>query len=218
MSLRTGRPRAIVFDWDNTLVDTWPTIHEALVHCQKTMGVPLWTLDEAKLRVRLSLREAFPPLFGDRWEEARRIYLEHFEAIHLDRMRALPGCDTMLRQLADSGLYLSVVSNKTGELLRREADHLGWSPMFGRIIGAGDAAQDKPAPDPVLMALEPSGIAPGEDVWFVGDTDADMECAIASGCMPVLLHTSATGAEFIRVPPRLWFADAARFFDHVRGL
>ena len=24
-------PRAIVFDWDNTLVDSWATIHEALV-------------------------------------------------------------------------------------------------------------------------------------------------------------------------------------------
>ena len=23
-------PRAILFDWDNTLVDTWATIHEAL--------------------------------------------------------------------------------------------------------------------------------------------------------------------------------------------
>ena len=25
-----GRPRAILFDWDNTLVDSWATIHEAL--------------------------------------------------------------------------------------------------------------------------------------------------------------------------------------------
>ena len=24
------RPRAILFDWDNTLVDSWATIHEAL--------------------------------------------------------------------------------------------------------------------------------------------------------------------------------------------
>jgi phosphoglycolate phosphatase len=25
------RPRAILFDWDNTLVDSWAVIHEALV-------------------------------------------------------------------------------------------------------------------------------------------------------------------------------------------
>ena len=27
---RLPRPRAILFDWDNTLVDSWVTIHEAL--------------------------------------------------------------------------------------------------------------------------------------------------------------------------------------------
>jgi phosphoglycolate phosphatase len=213
-----NRPKAIIFDWDNTLVDTWPTIHAATNHCRLAMGEEPWTLTETKERVRLSLREAFPRYYGDRWEEARRVYMEHYSSIHLERMSPLPGCLAMLEALAGEGIYLGVVSNKTGDVLRREAEHLGWAALFGRIVGAGDAAQDKPDPAPVLMALEPSGLAPGEDVWFVGDTDADMECAIASGCVPVLLHTLATGVEFIRVPPRLSFADAARLYDHLRGL
>lgn len=212
------RPAAILFDWDNTLVDTWPTIYASLHHCMTAMGVPPWSMEETKERVRLSLREAFPPLFGDRWEEARRVYLEHFEATHLDRMRPLPGRQAMLEGLAGTGIYLGVVSNKTGALLRREADHLGWSPLFGGIVGAGDAKRDKPAPEPVVLALAPAGIAPGEAVWFVGDTATDMECAHASACVPVLLGGSAEAAEFVSAPPRLSFADAARLFDHVRGL
>jgi phosphoglycolate phosphatase len=212
------RPRAILFDWDNTLVDSWPTIHEATNHCRRAMGHDPWTIEETKARVRLSLREAFPLYYGDRWEEARQIYMSHFETIHLDRICPLPGCLDVLEGLAGEGIYLGIVSNKTGDVLRREAEHLGWSRLFGAIVGAGDAAQDKPAPEPVLLALAPGGIAPGEDVWFVGDTATDLECAIAASCVPVLLYGTVDAPEFIRVPPRLQFADASRLFDHVRGL
>ena len=58
-------PRAILFDWDNTLVDTWATIHDALNFLMRAMDRPEWSLDETRQRVRLSLREAFPLYFGD---------------------------------------------------------------------------------------------------------------------------------------------------------
>ena len=79
-----ARPRAILFDWDNTLVDTWGTIHEALNFVMGAMGQPTWSLAETRTRVRLSLRESFPMHFGERWEEARTIYLDRFREIHLD--------------------------------------------------------------------------------------------------------------------------------------
>ena len=121
-SSRLARPRAILFDWDNTLVDSWVTIHEALNITMAMMGQPLWSIQETKERVRLSLRESFPRHFGERWEEARRIYLDKFSAIHLDRLTALPGRGELLEGLAGEGIYMGVVSNKTGALLRREAD------------------------------------------------------------------------------------------------
>jgi len=213
-----ARPRAILFDWDNTLVDSWTTIHEALNAVMAAMEKPLWSLRQTKERVRLSLRESFPLHFGDRWEEARRIYLDAFCAIHLDRLSPLPGRVELLRALAADGFFLGVVSNKTGELLRREAERIGWSELFGSVIGAGDAALDKPDPAPVALALEPSGVEPGDTVWLVGDTGIDMECAYNSGCIPVLLGNGTTEEEFRRCAPRLAFSDAASLFDFVRGL
>lgn len=212
------RPRAILFDWDNTLVDSWSTIHEALNHCMAVMDKPLWSLAETMERVRLSLREAFPQHFGERWREAQTVYLDRFRAIHLDRLLPLPGRAALLENLAAEGIYLAVVSNKTGELLRREVARLGWSHLFGAVVGAGDAALDKPAPEPVALALAPSGIAAGEEVWFVGDTAVDMECALASGCVPVLLGGTAEAPEFFRYMPRLTFAESDALFHHLRGL
>src|ERR1700741_1555466 len=106
-----ARPRAILFDWDNTLVDSWTTIHEALNAVMAAMEKPLWSLRETKERVRLSLRESFPLHFGDRWEEARRIYLDVFRPIHLDRLSPLPGRGDLLRGLVADGIFLGVVSN-----------------------------------------------------------------------------------------------------------
>src|SRR5882762_9101398 len=182
-SSRLPRPRAILFDWDNTLVDSWVTIHEALNITMAAMDRPLWSIEQTKERVRLSLRESFPRHFGERWEEARRIYLDKFSAIHLDRLTALPGRGELLERLAGDGIYLGVVSNKTGALLRREADELGWSARFGAIIGAG------------------------ETVWFVGDTGVDIECARNSGCVPVLLGGEMPEAELAQCAPRLIVSD-----------
>jgi phosphoglycolate phosphatase len=212
------RPRAILFDWDNTLVDSWATIHEALNLTMAAMEKPLWSLDDTKQRVRLSLRESFPRHFGERWEEARQIYLDGFRAIHLDRLMALPGRGELLQGLADAGIYLGVVSNKTGSLLRREAERIGWSTLFGSVIGAGDAAVDKPDAAPVRLALAPSGIDAGEAVWLVGDTSVDMECARNAGCVPVLLGGELVEEEFIDCRPRLVFPEAAALFRFVRGL
>jgi phosphoglycolate phosphatase len=219
-ALRQGiaRPRAILFDWDNTLVDSWATIHDALNVAMRAMNLPPWSLAETKSRVRFSLRESFPRYFGARWEEARRIYLEAFAAIHLERLRPLPGRAALLQALSESGVFLGVVSNKTGVLLRREAERLGWTSYFGSIVGAGDAAADKPAAAPALLALAAGGIAAGEAVWLVGDTAVDMQCAINAGCLPVLLGGTPRAAEFAAAPPRLAFSDGVALIRFIRHL
>src|SRR5260370_21528931 len=104
------------------------------------MEKPSWSLQETKERVRLSLRESFPIHFGERWEEARQIYLDAFRAIHLERLNSLPGRGELLRALFGEGIFLGVVSNKTGSLLRREADQIGWALFFGSSIEAGSVA------------------------------------------------------------------------------
>jgi phosphoglycolate phosphatase len=200
MELR--RPKAIVFDWDNTLVDTFPTIHAALNAAQIAMGVQPWTLEEAHIKVRQSVRDVFPVMFGNRWEEARDIFYRTFEEVHLRELRELPGAGALLDHLRSSGVTLTVVSNKTAGFLRQEADHLGWSSRFHRVIGATDAARDKPAPDPVHLSLEGAGVSAGPDVWFAGDADIDLECAHHAGCVAVLVRAQPPQpGEFAAFPP-----------------
>ena len=186
-------PSAILFDWDNTLVDNWGAIHEALNLTLAAMGQQIWTYEETRLRVQRSLRDSFPEMFGDRWQEARDIFYRSFAEVHLKTLRPMPGADTLLEKLAASGIYLAVVSNKTGQYLRLEAAHLGWDKHFRRLVGATDAPKDKPAVEPVDMALADSGITRGPAVWFVGDGAVDVECARNAGLSAILVGDSPTG-------------------------
>ena len=197
-------PRALLFDWDNTLVDTWVVIHHALNVTLEAMGQASWTLEQTRARVRASARDSFPKLFGSRADEAMALFYGTYEREHLSRLQALPGAEEMLAGLADGSRYLGVVSNKKGSILRREAAHLGWDRWFGRLVGAEDAVADKPDRAAVDLALEESGLAAGPEVWFVGDTDIDMACAHAADCTAILLREAAPGTdEFGAHPPAL---------------
>jgi phosphoglycolate phosphatase len=216
-------PRAVLFDWDNTLVDSWAVIHAALNETFSAMDHPNWTRAETEARVRGSLRDTFPGMFGERWEEAEKTFYDAFGRVHLEQLTPLPGAGALLRQLADAGTYLGVVSNKRGHYLRLEAEHLGWRGHFRQLAGAGDAMRDKPCREHVDHALgigTPSaGPVAGPEVWFVGDADIDVLCARNAGCRAVLVRQQApTAAELAVASPDLHFTDLPALAEHLRRL
>ena len=99
-------PKALVFDWDNTLIDTWAVIHKALTTTFEAMDMTPWTLEETRQNVRASAREAFPALFRDRAEEAQHVFYQSYESEHLAALSPLPGSADVIRDLA--GLYFDL--------------------------------------------------------------------------------------------------------------
>src|SRR3954465_1629279 len=185
------QPRAVLWDWDNTLIDGWAAIAAGLNAAFAAHGLPSWTLEEVRGRVRRSLRETFPEIFGAAWEQARDTFYAEVRARHLAVLTPMPGAAAALGAVTAAGLSQGVISNKQGPLLRAEAAHLGWDRHFRALLGAGDAAADKPDPAPFRMALQALGLEAGPAVWYVGDTALDMQAARAAGCTGVLLGDAA---------------------------
>jgi phosphoglycolate phosphatase len=184
------RPSVILFDWDNTLVDAWAGVLAALNDARAAFGLEQWDRPTLLANTRLSLRDSFPRMFGPDWERARRIFAETYAREHFDHLVPLPGAGEALAAAAANGLA-GVVSNKTGKFLRQEAQHLGWARHCFALVGAGDAARDKPHADPILLALAAARVPPGPAVWYVGDTVTDMQAARAAGCTAVLVGDAA---------------------------
>jgi phosphoglycolate phosphatase len=219
MTPPTTLPSAVLLDWDNTLVDSWPNMYESLRETFLAMNHPPWTLEETKQRVHLSLRDSFPVLFGDDWQRAMKIYYEAYERRHPDKLIPLPDAEKLLNELRAKEIYVALVSNKTGRYLRIEVEYLGWQDYFGAMVGAGDAARDKPAREAADMALAGSDILPGSTIWFVGDSAADMEIAHNAGCLPVLLRENLPAVdEFAQHPPAWYISSCGELAAHIVGL
>lgn len=195
MSNALIRPRAVLLDWDNTLVDTFPLIHISINHTLEAMGHDTWSFEKTCRTIASSMRDFFPKLYGDRWEEARDIFYASYASRDLDKIEPLPGAEDLLSALREARIYLALVSNKSGDNLRQEVSHLGWGGYFSRVVGATDAAQDKPDPAVVAFALEGSGVPPGREVWFVGDNAIDIDCALSSGCIPLVVLSAHHGPD-----------------------
>ncbi|MBP0443873.1 HAD family hydrolase [Roseomonas sp. SSH11] len=211
------RPRAIVWDWDNTLADGWPAIRAGLNAAFRDAGLPEWTLDEVRERVRHSLRDSFPHLFGARWEHARDIFYAGVRATHLEVLRPMPDTEALIRGAAQIA-PMAVLSNKSGPLLRAEVSHLGWAPLFRALVGAGDCAGDKPDPRAMRVACAACGVPAGEGVWYVGDNALDMDAARRAGCVPVLLGDAAHDGGPGVSNPALHFLNATQMTDALSAL
>jgi phosphoglycolate phosphatase len=183
------RPSAILWDWDNTLIDGWAGITASLNVVLAAWDLPAWTVEQARGRIRGSVRDTFPAMFGPDWRRAAQMLRETMAAEHLRLLSLMPGAERALDAAAP--WPRAVVSNKEGGLLRREVAHLGWAGRFGAVVGAGDASADKPHPAPIWHALAAIGVNRGETVWYVGDTGSDMQAARAAGCTAVLVGDAA---------------------------
>ena len=185
-------PKVILFDWDNTLVDTWPVIHIALNRTLAFMNHEPWSLEKVKQDVKHSMRDSFPALFGDCWEIAADRYQEEYRAIHMEAIQPLPEAEATLIMLADSPVFVAIVSNKRGPSLRKELDKLQWNAYFKAHVGAHDAERDKPDAAPAHLALQNAPVKSGTEIWFVGDTGVDLECAKNIGATPILYGEHTT--------------------------
>ena len=158
------RPAAIVWDWDNTLVDGWAAIAAGLNAAFAAFGLPRWSVEEVRARVRRSLRESFPEVFGAEWERARDIFYAEVRARHLRVLSPMPGAAEALRAGAALGVPMAVNSNKQGPLLRAEAAHLGWAELFraaGRRRGRGSGQARPGAHAPRARGLRRAARAGG---------------------------------------------------------
>ena len=214
--MKSSLPRAIIFDWDNTLVNSWPAIAEAINSMRAQMGYDTWTLDEIKTRCTRAARDSFPEWFGKDWEKAYDIYYRSFDEVRRNRgIEVLPGAPELLHWLKGQEIPSFVVSNKRGDYLRLEAEKLQWQPYFKSIVGAQDTAKDKPHREHVDYALKDSGLVADETVWFVGDSETDVICARNAGCTPIFLGSVM---EAQRLSVDRVYADCVGLLNHMRGL
>jgi phosphoglycolate phosphatase len=128
---------------------------------------------------KISRTDIFEVLFG-RDEEAKHIAHDAFNDCyrryygHVEPFEE--GVRGMLETLRTLGIRIGVLSNRDREFLEHELaaiDGSGWLHLFDTIVAGDDAARRKPAPDPILKAMDNLAAPCGEHAWYVGDSTTD---------------------------------------------
>jgi HAD superfamily hydrolase (TIGR01549 family) len=174
--------RAVLFDWDGTLVDSVERTYGCYVRVFAAYGIEYdhaafertYSPDWYRTYDQVGLPREHWPAADERW-----LSCYASEPSHL-----LPGVREALERLAGGGLAQGLVSSGDGTRVRREIETLGLERFFGAVVCGGETARRKPDPQPLLAALERLGVSPTETA-YVGDSPEDVAMARAAGVFAV---------------------------------
>ena len=174
--------RAVLFDWDGTLVDSAAKSYRCYVRVFAALGIA-FDQDAFERTYSPDWYRTYEEvgLAREHWPEADARWLSCYAT---EPSRLLPGAREALERLAGAGLVQGLVSSGDGSRVRREIEDLGLAPFFGAVVCGGETASRKPHPEPLLLALERLGVAAGATA-YVGDSPEDIAMAKAAGAVSV---------------------------------
>jgi phosphoglycolate phosphatase len=212
--------RAVLFDFDGTLVDTAPDLAAAVNHMLEEQGHDPLPLERLRPFASAGARGLLHAAFGLKPDDAeykamREEFLDLYAEVCCRETRLFPGVAELLRELAARNLRWGVVTNKSTRFTERILAHLQLKPD---CVACGDTTPHlKPHPASLLHACGQLDLPPAT-CCYLGDDLRDMKAARAAGMRPIAVewgyHHPDSGG------PGAWEAEAviAHPMDMVRHL
>ncbi len=189
----------VLFDHDGTLVDTIAGLVAGHNEVAKHFGRSALTREDVVQRMASGGGfRIMSDLYGEkRAEEALRLFQQTVGQARKKSISPMPGMERMIKKLSGLQIAMGIVSNANTEMLNDEVDRLGLRTYFPVVIGADEAAKNKPAPDPLYLALERLGLSAEhiKTTIIVGDSAPDLGAAQAAGCHAILIHESGAAPD-----------------------
>ena len=156
-----------------------------------------------KVDQKISRTDIFEVLFS-KDEVAKELAHREFNKCYRNHFGEITpfedGIDEMLEQLRELGILLGVLTNRDREFLEHEISIIhvdGWHHLFDVHVCGDDVVKRKPAPDPILKALEWVDASPGPDCWYVGDSTTDTVAAKTAGVTSIFFNGAGWDQEWL---------------------
>jgi phosphoglycolate phosphatase len=204
--------RAVIFDFDGTLADSYAAIAASVNHVREYHGLPALAVAEVKRHVGRGPIYLLEHTLGSGAVEADLDrYIAHHPSVVYSHTELLPGAVEALSAVKQTGRRAAVCSNKPSPFTTALLDHLQIAHFVDVVIGPADAPRPKPAPEMLVLALARLGVA-AREALFVGDMVVDVQTARAAG---VMVWVTPTGSDTLEV---LQQAHPDRLLEDLREL
>jgi phosphoglycolate phosphatase len=169
--------RAVLFDWDGTLLNSYQADLRAYLSMFHALGIN-WTERELAQNYSPNWLRVYraAQLPRSKWLEADHLWTRAYK---LENPPLLAGARRIIRLLSRK-YDLGIVTSGNRPRVRRQLRELELARYFSACVCSEDAAERKPHPAPLQLALKRLRRAP-EHCVYVGDTAEDIEMARRAG-------------------------------------
>lgn len=169
--------KAILFDFDGTLLDSFPAHYRAyevtLAHFNMELTPELYKQTFSPNWLAMYEAMSIPK---ERWQEADNYWLAE---VRKHSPQLFPTARPLLDALS-SKYVLGLVTSGSRDRVRRDLASTGIGDLFQVVVTGDDISKPKPDPEGLLIALHKLQIRPSEAL-YVGDAREDCQMAQAAG-------------------------------------
>lgn len=171
--------KAVIFDWDGTLMNSEARIVDSIQNAARECGFPVLSNHESKQIIGLSLENAILGLYPEADQHQVVAMAEAYTQYFLEdcdvEMVAFDGAESLLLNLNQCGVKLAIATGKSRKGLNRVLEECGFGVYFDMTRTPVESASK---PDPLMLQqiLAEFDLSVEEAV-MVGDTTFDMEMA-----------------------------------------
>jgi phosphoglycolate phosphatase len=192
------RYRAVLFDLDGTLVDSYAALADAVNFARRQHGLDDLSTDQIREFIGEGLEKLLLRAFGGNVPEtATNEFENRYDEICCEQSRVLADVEATLSALSRLDVEMAVCTNKPTAFSRKILEFLGLASFFRAIVGPDVAGARKPHAQHVLHTLEATHCAP-EEALFVGDMPIDIEAAHNSGIAAAVVATGSSTSKALK--------------------
>lgn len=202
-----GIVKTVLFDWDGTLLDSFPAGYHSSVTVLRHFGIDVD-------------RKRFLETYSPNWYESYRLLgIPETEWDNADQLwrktyrqqtsELFPFAAAMLERLRQAGMSLGLVTSGNRERVLHEIDRFGLHGVFSAVVCFEDTDEKKPHPAPLTRGLDQLSAAASTSV-YVGDRPEDIHMGQSVGTFTIGVESEYGPREILEeAAPDLLLPDAS---------
>lgn len=180
--------KAVIWDLDGTLFDSYPVIVESIYLTFQESGIPLTREQIKEYAIRSSSSALFYEVAAEWGIPAEALFDRYAQLSRAQYLQISPmdGAMEILKALHSQGIHQFVYTHR-GKTTIPVLDHLKMTSFFSEILTSRSGFARKPDPEAIEYLIRTHDLD-RDHTYYVGDRGLDMACAKNAGISGILFR------------------------------